>query len=90
MPTPKLGLYVDFDFITPEEELEAADFTLLNKVFFQKRRYELVMQRDNLRPDFDRPNDYFFAKAQLDARIDQLTELIQTTPELSGTSTVEG
>jgi hypothetical protein len=84
--TPKLGLYIEFD-LTKEEENVAQTFNTLQKAYLQNLRYECVMQRDRLVPDFEHPSDYFFAKAQLDGRIDQLTELIDLIPDSASTVT---
>ncbi len=80
MPLAKLGLYSHFEFFGEEERI-AQTFSLLNKAFLQNRRYELVLQRDKLVPDFTHLEDYLYEKVQLDGRIDQLTELIDFVPD---------
>lgn len=85
----KLGLYISFEFDQTGEEAVAQTFTVLNKVYFQNLRYELVLQRDLLMPNLQNPEEYFYAKSQLDGKIDLLTELIDLVPK-SAAETTDG
>lgn len=82
----KLGLYINFDFDAPGEEEVAQTFTVMNKAYFQNLRYDAVMARDALPPNLQNPEEFFFAKAQLDGRIDLLTELIELVPKSAETT----
>lgn len=84
--TPQLGMFTSFD-LSPEEEAVGATFNLFQKAWMQNRRYELQIQLNNLVPDFQQPTEYFYARAQLLARIDQLTELIDSNPITEATTT---
>ena len=71
-----LGKYNTFT-MNEEEERHSQSFSLLHKAYFQNRRYELVLELDALPPDFQNPTEYFYRRAQVQAKIDMLTELIE-------------
>lgn len=75
MATERVTEYKYYDF-TPEELPVAQTFNFLQKYFLHNMRYEAVLQRDALVPDFQCPEDYFYKKAQLDGQIAVLTYLI--------------
>ena len=72
---PRLGKYNTFT-LSEEEEVIGSTFTILQKAWLQNRRYELIEELDKLAPDFEKPNEFFFQRAQRQAKIDMLTELI--------------
>lgn len=87
MPVPIMGLYNSFQM--SDEELKVArSLNILQKCWLQNIQYELVLRRDRLEINMQHPQEYFYQKAQLDGRIDQLTELINTVPEEPKTTEV--
>lgn len=82
MATLLPGLYNRYEFNKVEEPV-AQQFNHLQKMYLENLRYEAMLQRDELVPDFKCPEDYFYRKAQIDGQIQVLTFLIDLEPEVS-------
>lgn len=80
MVTAVANIFTTYQFEGDEGKV-AATFNHLQKMFLANMRYDCMMQRDNLVVNFEHPEDYFYAKAQLDGQIATLTILIDLEVE---------